>query len=1033
MEKRYWKGVEELNNDPEFVRLRNDEFFEHLPVDEVLQQKSESTSATSRRDFLKFLGFSVAAASLAACEAPVRKAIPYVVKPEEITLGVPNYYASTYFDGHDFCPILVKTREGRPIKIEGNNLSSLTKGGTSARVQASVLSLYDSARLNQPLAAKKPVEWNKADGEITSKLAAQSAAGKQIVVMSSSMPSPSSLRAIADFAAKYPGTRHVVYDPVSAYGILKAHESSFGKAMMPEYRFDNASVIVSIGADFLANWISPIEHARQYAATRQLRDGKKEMSRHIQIESALSLTGSNADVRYKCKPSQQGSVIASLYNKIAGLTGGTAVSSVSTPLDKNLDAVAAELAANKGKSIIVSSSNNPAEQVLVNAINQLLGNYGSTLNLNRQCNLRSSDDAAVAETIAAANSGQVGAIIFWNSNPVHTLPGFEAAMKRVALKISLSDREDETALLCDYVCPDHHYLESWNDFEPYNGIYCVSQPVIRPLFKTRQAQESLLAWAGNPVTSFHDYMRGSWQSGAFTTQNTVTSFDAFWSRSLRDGVYENANATSSIAAVSGLSGVATSAGTSISKPATGIEVILYEKTGMGNGAHANNPWLLEMPDPVSKVTWDNYFAVLPTFAEKNGWRQGTVIEVKAGNATVKGPVLLQPGMADETLAVAVGFGRKAVGKAGNNVGFNAYPFVNIKDGYLSYITGGVTVNKTVEDDVAFAATQTHHTMMGRDIVKETSLAAWIKDPAAGNPPVLIDSPYGKKTPEELDLWATADEPAFAKPNHFWGMGIDLNSCIGCGSCVIACQAENNVPVVGKDEVRRSREMHWIRIDRYYSSDTTKENAADKGLGKLDMYGEMEKPSVDNPSVVFQPVMCQHCNQAPCETVCPVAATTHSSDGLNMMAYNRCVGTRYCANNCPYKVRRFNWFRYNENPVFPYNQTDDLGKMVLNPDVVVRSRGVMEKCTMCVQRIQYGKLEAKKANRRPEDGEIVTACAQACPTNAIVFGDYNDPKSKINALHKDKRQYQLLAEIKTKPGVFYQTKVHNRSEAEVAKA
>jgi molybdopterin-containing oxidoreductase family iron-sulfur binding subunit len=383
-------------------------------------------------------------------------------------------------------------------------------------------------------------------------------------------------------------------------------------------------------------------------------------------------------------------------------------------------------------------------------------------------------------------------------------------------------------------------------------------------------------------------------------------------------------------------------------------------------------------------------------------------------------------MADNTIAVAVGYGRTATGKAGNGVGFNAYPFMAMVNGSLSMVAANATVTKTVEDDHTLAATQTHHTMMGREIVKETTLSKWLKDSKAGNEQELIDSPYGKKKPEELDLWATPENPGFDRPNHSWGLGIDLNACIGCGSCVVACNAENNVPVVGKDEIGRAREMHWIRIDRYYSSDTTKENAGDKGLGKLSMYGEMEKPGADNPEVFFQPVMCQHCNHAPCETVCPVAATTHSSEGLNMMAYNRCVGTRYCANNCPYKVRRFNWFKYSDNDQFPYNMQDNLGKMVLNPDVVVRSRGVMEKCSMCVQRIQYGKLEAKKAGRRPGDGEIKTACAQACPTNAIVFGDFNDKNSEVSNLFKDPRSYHLLAELNVQPSVFYQTKVRNKS-------
>ena len=1028
MEKRYWKGVEELNNDPEFVRLRDNEFFEHLPVDEVLQKKADDSSSTSRRDFLKFLGFSVAAASLAACDAPVKKAIPYVVKPEEITLGVPNYYASTYDDGSDYCSVLVKTREGRPIKIEGNDLSSVNGAATNARVQASVLSLYDSARLQQPMANKKRVDWTAIDGEIPAKLAQQAAAGKKIAVVTSSMSSPSAKKTIADFIAKYPTAKHVVYDAVSYYGIIKGNELSFGRAVVPSYNFDKADVIVSFGADFLTSWINPIEFARQYGETRKLRGGKKTISKHYQFEAMLSLAGANADERVKIKPSQQSAVVASLYNKVAALSGGTAINAAATPVDKVLDAVAKDLVAAKGKSLVVSGSNDANEQVIVNAINNILGNYAGTINLDRTCNLRNSNDAAVAELLNDMNAGNVGGIIFWNTNPAYSMPdgkGFETALSKVPVKISFADREDETASFCDYICPDHHYLESWGDSEPYKNVFSLQQPTIRPLFNTRQAAESMMKWAGVAQPDYYSYVRANWNASMYAMQSGISSFEAFWTKSLRDGVFEGGAV--SAGAVS-FTGDVNAAANALGKPGAGIEVVLYEKAGLGNGAYANNPWLQELPDPISKVCWDNYFAVLPAYAEKMGWRQGNVIEVKVGNATVKGPVLLQPGMTEETIACAVGYGRTKSGKAGDNVGFNAYRLASMAGGSLKYFAAGANVAKTVDDDHKLAATQTHHTLMGRDvIVKETTHVQWLKDPRAGNHQELIDSPYGKKTAAELDLWATEKNPAFERPNHSWGLAIDLNACIGCGACIVACNAENNVPVVGKDEIGRAREMHWIRIDRYYTSDTTKENAKEKGLGKLDMYGEMEKPAADNPQVVFQPVMCQHCNHAPCETVCPVAATTHSSDGLNMMAYNRCVGTRYCANNCPYKVRRYNWFKYSDNEQFPFNMNDNLGKMVLNPDVTVRSRGVMEKCSMCVQRIQYGRLEAKKEGRRPKDGEIKTACAQGCPTNAIVFGDYNDANSELSQLFKDERSYHLLESVNTKPSVFYQTKVWNRAD------
>ena len=602
------------------------------------------------------------------------------------------------------------------------------------------------------------------------------------------------------------------------------------------------------------------------------------------------------------------------------------------------------------------------------------------------------------------------------------MPVLQSAINKVSVKISFADREDETAVNCDYICPDSHYLESWNDAEPIKGMFSLGQPSIELLFNTRQAQSSLLTWAGAANTDYHLYIQEYWKANVFPQQSTISSFDAFWNKSLQDGIFETVGGGTSSTP---FTGNIQDAASKLQVPAKGIEVVLYSKTGLGDGSQGNNPWLHELPDPVSKVCWDNYFAVLPSYAKKMGYVEGTVIEVKTGDTKIKGPVLLQPGMMDETLAIAVGYGRTKAGKAGNNIGVNAYPLVNIVNGAMNYYVTGVSVTKTPDDLYQLAATQTHHTMMGREIVRETSFAEWLKDDKSGNEKEKIASPYGMQEAAKLDLWATEKDPGHAKMNHFWNMSIDLNSCIGCGACVVACTVENNVPVVGKDEIGRSREMHWIRIDRYYSSDTNKENAKEKGLGKLSMYAEMEKPAADNPEVVFQPVMCQHCNHAPCETVCPVVATTHSMEGLNMMAYNRCVGTRYCANNCPYKVRRFNWFRYNDNEQFPYNQYDNLGKMVLNPDVVVRSRGVMEKCTMCVQRIQYGKLEAKKAGERPKDGAIKTACAQACPTNAITFGDSLDKSSEVVKAVADPRTYSLLEELNTQPSVYYQTKVRNK--------
>lgn len=1010
MEKKYWKGVEELQNDAEFVRLKNNEFYENLPLDEVIGKKAEESNLTPRRDFLKFLGFGVAAASLAACEAPVRKTIPYLVRPEQIVPGIANYYASTYFDGYDYASLLVKTREGRPIKIEGNPLSSVTKGKVNARVQASVLSLYDNARLTGPLMNGNSAPWANIDKAITDKLTEITARGGKIRILSSTVISPSTLKVIDDFSKKYPNTKHIQYDAVSCSAMIQANKESFGVSALPTYSFNKANIIVAFDCDFLLNWISPVEYASQYGETRKLNGGRKEMSKHYQFESALSLTGSNADVRKGIKPSQQLSYIIALHNAIASKAGAKSAGSANADA-KVIEKLAEELWSNKGKSLVVCGINDASAQKLVNSINSMLGSYGSTIDLDNASYLRKGNDADLAMLLEEADKGEVAALFVYNCNPVYTLPNgdaFAKSMNRIELSVSFADRADETASVCKFICPDHHPLESWSDAEPRKGVFSTCQPTIAPLFDTRQMQESLLAWAGTP-TVFHDYMAANWQAWAP---------EASWNKIIQDGVYEKAASSpmsySFNADVSGISE---------SKAAGAIEVVVYEKAGVGNGAQANNPWLQELPDPVSKITWDNYLAVSPKDAREKGWRQGNIVTVKTAKASLKIPVLIQPGQTPGTVSIALGYGRTKAGKTADNIGWNAYPLVSMVNGALSY-SATAEILKTADEDYVFAATQTHHTMMGRAIVKETTLEEYKKKPNSGNEELLFEVKVGKeiskKPAKDVTLW---DEHEIG--NHHWGMSIDLNSCIGCGACVVACTAENNVPMVGKDEVMRSREMHWMRIDRYYSSDFDPKEG-EKGDIKL-----MENPS-DMPRVVFQPVMCQHCNHAPCETVCPVIATSHSSEGLNQMIYNRCVGTRYCANNCPYKVRRFNWFRYSDNPKFDYNMNNDLGKMVLNPDVVVRSRGVMEKCSMCVQRIQETKLNAKKEGRKIKDGEFNTACAQTCPTNAITFGDYNIPDSSLNQMWKPKeRSYHLLEELNVQPNVFYQTKVRNIEESREA--
>ncbi len=1069
---KYWKGLEELNNSPEFVQKANNEFAEQIPVEEFLGDNNlTKDNGTNRRDFLKFLGFSVTAASLAACETPVNKAIPYVVRPEEITPGIANWYASTFYDGNDYASVLVKTREGRPIKIEGNDLSKVSMGGTNARIQASVLSLYDSSRITGPMANGASATWSSVDKEIGGKLAAIAAKGGNIRILSSTIISPSTKAVIADFTAKYPTTKLVMYDAVSYSGMAKANEQSFGKEMIPSYNFHKAEVIVSIAADFLANWLSPIEYAKQYAMGRRVSKEHAKMSKHYHFESNLSLTGANADEREPVKVSEQGKVAVNLYNAVAKIVGGNTLPSSALACDATITKAAKDLAANKGKSLIISGSNDINVQLVVNGINQMLDNYGKaadekTIDYENSMYTHQGNDAAFADLVSEMASGKVDAIITYNTNPVYTAPAalkFAEAYNKVGLKISFADRADETASMATYICPDHHYLESWNDFNPKGAHYSLSQPTISPLFAqprnegTRQAQETLLLWSGNTM-DYHSYIQKNWNEKVFPMQGKYMMFGEFWNNSLHDGAIEVSLGEVKLEKEEDKKGdkkkddkkkedkkeeekevSKVDLGAAVQKinSAKGgeFELALYEKTGIGNGNQANNPWLQELPDPISKITWDNYVTMSP--ADMKGKyhlmerqdREASLVNVTVNGVTVKLPVVPQPGQAKGTVGIAVGYGRDKAGKLSTQtgvVGQNVYPFVQVMNGTMMYGALDAKI-ESANETTEMAGTQLHHTMMGREIVKVTSLENYKKDPTAGNHPEMMYTNSGKVNPNTLDLWNEHE-----KLGHRWGMTIDLNSCIGCGSCVVSCTAENNVAVVGKAMVMNTREMHWLRIDRYYSTNwpsevkEAKEKADEKGVGAIDMYLDMENPSVENPKVVFQPIMCQHCNHAPCETVCPVLATNHSTEGLNAMAYNRCVGTRYCANNCPFKVRRFNWFNYNESPDFKFNPTqDDLGRMVLNPDVVVRSRGVMEKCSMCVQRVQAGKLEAKKAERKLKDGDIKLACAQACPTNAILFGDLNDEESAISKLRKgDERNYFILEELGIKPTVSYLTKVRN---------
>ncbi|MCC6412189.1 MAG: TAT-variant-translocated molybdopterin oxidoreductase [Saprospiraceae bacterium] len=1041
-----WVSTEDLNKEESFLQSAEKEF----SIENIDQ--TEGNWAASRRDFLKLMGFGLGAATIAAsCEIPVKRAIPYVSKPDEIVPGVANYFATSFVNGGDYCAVLVKTREGRPIKIEGNSLSNVTGGGTSARAQAMVLSLYDTKRIKS--AGKiadggiNDQSWADFDKEVKAKLAA----GGNVRIITNTIISPTAKKALAEFAAKYPNSRVVTYDPVSSAALLAANEQSFGIRAIPGYRFDAAEVIVSFGADFLGTWISPVEYARAYAEKRRVKSAKDNMSRHYQVESHMSLTGSNADNRIMVKPSEQGAAICTLYNEIASLTGGAGIGGpkVNDKAAGALKKVAKELVAARGKSLVVSGSNNVSEQVIVNKINDMLGNVNTTVDFSHPSYQRQGDEREMMRLVEEMNAGQVAVAIAWGANPAYELPNstkFAEAFAKVGTRVSFSGILDETTLLCTHSAPANHLLESWGDAEPRKGHFSLIQPTIAPLFNTRQAEHSLLEWADSANLNredeqpYYQYLKSHWAGDLFATQNKYSTPAAFWDMSLHDGIFEQAPSL----VTAGFKGTVDASG--VTKPSSSeVEISFYETVNIGGGQYAHNPWLQEMPDPITRTVWGNYLSVPVEWDgvnNINGWKNlndGDTVEVDINGQKQTCVVVKTFGQMPGTVSIALGGGRQS-GGSGVGFGVNVNPWLPVQGGLVQYHTGASVSGKTGEEK-HFSCVQDHHTLgvtaMGKEEGKvinadEKSLGYKGFQGSLTDRSIIFHANFKELPKLEKDM---ADFHAHSShlneqtlyPDNVeyfgtgikWGMYIDLNSCIGCGACQVACLSENNVPVVGKKEVARHHEMTWLRIDRYF-------------------YGDLE-----NPKVVYQPMMCQHCDNAPCENVCPVNATNHSMEGINQMAYNRCIGTRYCANNCPYKVRRFNWLDYTTADTWPANEervfwvegdekpfyADNLVRMVMNPDVTVRSRGVIEKCSLCVQRIQEGKLTAKQESRAIMDNDVRTACQTACPTGAIVFGNTNNPDSAVNKARKNAGAlaYQVLEEINVRPVVQYSAKIHNSNE------
>jgi molybdopterin-containing oxidoreductase family iron-sulfur binding subunit len=975
------------------------------------------THGLGRREFMQLAGFSLGAAGLTGCmRGQEHGVVPYLDRPEEITPGKAYWYASVCGGCAAGCGMLSKDRDGRPIKLEGNPDHPLSGGALCAIGQASVLALYDSQRLMEPLKDGTKTPWSVIDEEIASRL--QSLPRGRVRFLVDSLTGPTEREAIDGFLRRFPDGRQVSYDSISFSAIPDAHEATHGRRFLPHYRFENARTIVAVHADFLGGWLSPVEYTAAYSKGRRLEGDAAGFSRHIQFESRMTLTGSKADRRFTIPAGGSAVLLAHIADTLARKRGVVTPwgSPPACPIGADeIESVVLELEhAGPGASLVVCGENDLTAQKLVNFINHLLGNYGgtaanTTLDTERVSRQYHGSESQLRALLDEIEAGAVDALFLRGVNPCYDLPEggqLAEAMRKIPLVIHFSDQNNETAERSAYVCPEPHFLEAWGDSEPLSGVAALRQPALRAIGSTRPMMASLAVWSGSNASAY-EQLRTAWQRRVYPRRKHEMNFDTFWNTALHDGVVElrSPSPAAGYSYTFDASSIATPAD-GMMAPEGSLQIELHASYAVLDGRHAHNAWLHEMPDPITKTVWANHVAISPATAERSGVSDGDVVRLTGENTSMELPVLIQPGQDDGCAAIAVGYGRsgtdrfaevgpqwwegKLTVEPGQTIGVSAAPMI-VWDQGVRVMSGRPVRLERTDRHEPLTTTQLHHTLeipkrlsMGeggpRPIIQETTLAAWRKNPHSG----------AHVEHEQPSLW-----PDHPKGPHHWGMTIDLSACTGCSACVIACQVENNIPVVGRDEVSRAREMHWMRIDRYYDGEGA------------------------NADVVHMPMLCQHCDNAPCETVCPVQATAQSAEGLNQQIYNRCVGTRYCANNCPYKVRRFNWFTY--------PREDALQNLLLNPDVTVRSRGVMEKCSFCVQRIQNGKAESKRTGIPLQDGAIQPACAQSCPAQAIVFGDSKDPDSQLTAKKNDARHFTVLAELAVKPVVGYMTLVRNRAD------
>jgi len=973
---RHWRSLEERSETPEARQAARDEFKAG-----AMDPADPPSTNFSRRTFLTLVGATTALAASVACEKKGRSTVvPYTKRPLEVVPGVANFYASSFPEGRRAYSVLVKTREGRPIHISGNDEHPGLKGKTSPRALADVLRLYDPDRLRAPKIQGRPGTWAEAEHTLVAALAAAKRENKPVLLLSGASGSPSRKALLAELKNTLPTLEHLAWEPALGEGAQLGTQKAFGTPQELRPRLEKARVILSLGADFL-NGEDP-EAIAAFMAQRRPSEATERMNRLWVLEGPMSLTGTNADQRFPVRPSRIAALAFALAKDLGmALPAGAQLPSIPAGLPQ-AEGISAEawhalvqdLRSAGREALVLCGDAMPAETHVATALlNTMLG--------SQALELRSVDALATLKDLEAAAQGMAAgnyaAVILWGANPAYAYPKaaeWKAAFEKVPTRAWIGMLEDESAAQCQLLLPEHHWLEAWGDHAD-GALLTLQQPTIGALYDTKQGEDvilGLLKGLGAPkAEDFHAFLQQRWQKEV-QPAGSLVPFERFFQAALHDGLVK-LDAKPPVAPA--FKGTAVSEATALALGAEtqAFELLLRPGTQVYDGRYANSSWLQELPDPITKATWSNPLSISVADAQGLGLKDGDLVELDAAGGKLRLPVILQPGQAKGTLALALGYGRSTGGVA-RGVGVNAYPFLAIAA--TPNLSGGAKLTKG-RGHMELPVTQSHHRMEGRDLVRSFSLAEFAKE-----------AKHHHAEPEPATLY-----PDQAFPDHKWGMVIDLSACIGCSACSLACQSENNIPTVGPDQVAKGREMHWMRIDRYYEGE------------------------IDNPKVVHQPMLCQHCDSAPCENVCPVNATNHSPDGLNQMVYNRCVGTRYCANNCPYKVRRFNFLEFTADKTEP-------ATLVHNPEVTVRPRGVMEKCTFCVQRIQDVKVRAKGEKRLIKDGEVQPACAAACPSHAIVFGDLKDPNSEVSRLAKSKRGYKVLEEVGARPAITYLADLKN---------